>query len=118
MRPVHMWGIVVLAAAVFYGAFTLAGLALHGWNPLWFVWIGERYASGDPHGRTGYDGQFVYYIARDGVDAVPHLDSPAYRLGRILYPALAAGVSGGHQALIPWAMVLINFAAIVTTTAL
>src|SRR6185369_1874398 len=118
MRALQSWGAVVLAAAAFYGAFTLAALALHGWNPLWFVWIGERYASGDPHGHSGYDGQFVYYIARDGLDAVPHLDSPAYRLGRILYPALVAGLSGGNVALMPWAMVLINFAAIITTTAL
>jgi hypothetical protein len=118
MRAVQSWGAVVLTAAAFYGAFTLAALALHGWNPLWFVWIGERYASGDLHGHVGYDGQFVYYIARDGMAAVPHLDSPAYRLGRILYPALIAGLSGGDMALIPWVMVAINFAAILTTTAL
>ncbi len=107
---------VVAAAAAFYAAFTLTGLALHGWNPLWFVWIGERYASGDPHGRTGYDGQFIYYIARDGWAALPHLDNPPYRLQRILYPALTRLLSGGDAAVMPWVMVAINAAAILTTT--
>lgn len=106
-----------MAAAAFYAAFTLAALALHDWNPLWFVWIGERYASGDPAGRTGYDGQFVYYIARDGWAAVPHIDAPAYRFGRILYPALVRLLSGGDPRWIPWLMVAINAVAIVLTTA-
>ena len=109
---------VVAAAVVFYAAFTLGALALHGWNPLWFVWIGERYASGDPHGRTGYDGQFIYYIARDGRAALPHLDNPPYRLQRILYPALVRALSGGDAALIPWAMIAINAAAILAATLL
>src|SRR5262245_10147804 len=87
---------VVLAAAAVYAGFTLAGLALHGWNPLWFVWIGERFSNLDPHGRTGYDGQFVYYIARDGWSALPHIDNPPYRLQRIAYPLLVRLVSLGN----------------------
>jgi hypothetical protein len=109
-------GPVVLAAAAFYAAFTLAALARHGWNPLWFVWIGERYSDGDPHGHTGYDGQFIYYLARDGWAALPHLDNPPYRLQRILYPLLARALAGGDAAAIPWAMVAINAAAILATT--
>src|SRR5262245_66439353 len=100
MRAVRSWVAVAATAAAFYAAFTLTALALHGWNPLWFVWIGEHYAYHDPNGRSGYDGQFVYYIARDGLDAVPHLDSPSYRLGRILYPALVARLRGGSLATI------------------
>jgi len=109
---------VVLAATAFYAAFTLVALALHGWDPLWFVWIGERYATGDPHGRTGYDGQFIYYIARDGWAALSHLDNPPYRLQRILLAALCRLLSGGSAPAVAWLLVAINAAAILATTAL
>jgi hypothetical protein len=109
---------VVAAAAAAYAAFTLIALALHGWDPLWFVWIGERWANLDPNGRTGYDGQFVYYIARDGWAAAAHLDNAPYRLQRILYPALARVLSAGHPGALPWMMPAINAAAILATTAL
>lgn len=107
---------VTLVAGGFYLAFTLAALALHGWNPLWFVWIGEKFANHDPHGRTGYDGQFVYYIARYGAAAETFLDNPSYRFRRILMPVVAAVLSGAEPVLIPWAIVLIGFASVVTTT--
>lgn len=116
MQPAPRAAPVVLAAAAFYAAFTLTALALHGWNPLWFVWIGARYAEGDPSGLTGYDGQFIYYIARDGWAALEHLDNPPYRLQRILYPLLTRALSAGNAAAMPWAMVAINAAAILTTT--
>jgi hypothetical protein len=109
---------VVLSAAAFYAAFTLIALAAHGWNPLWFVWIGERYAYSDPNGHTGYDGQFIYYLARDGWAALPHLDNPPYRLQRILYPALTRLLSGGDAGAIPWLMIAINAAAILAVTLL
>lgn len=110
MRP-------TFAVALAYAAFTLLGLALHGWTPLWFVWIGERWSAGVAGGRTGYDGQFVYYIARDGWAALPHLDAPGYRFARILYALLARGLSGGQPALLPWAMLAINYAAVLGATA-
>jgi hypothetical protein len=108
----------VLVTAAAYAAFTLLGLALHGWTPLWFVWIGERWSDGVAGGRTGYDGQFVYYLARDGWAALPHLDAPGYRMSRVLYPLLAAALSGGRTALVPWAMVAINYVAVVAATAM
>lgn len=107
---------VTLLVAAFYIAFTLVALALHGWDPMWFVWIGERYAELDPAGRTGYDGQFVYYIARYGTDALAHLDSPVYRLQRILYPAIVRLASFGATSFVPWVLVIINLAAIVIST--
>lgn len=48
---------------------------------------------------TGYDGQQVYAIARffpDVRSASEHLDAPAYRLLRILSPALASPAPSGH----------------------
>lgn len=107
---------VVAAAAAAYAAFTLTALALHDWNPFWFVWIGERWSNLDPNGRTGYDGQFVYYIARDGWAAAAHLDNAPYRLERILYPLLARFLSGGNPGALPWAMLAINAVAILATT--
>ena len=100
----------------FYLAFTAIALGMHGWNPLWFVWIGEKFANLTTGGTTGYDGQFIYYIARYGSAAIPHLDNPAYRLQRILFPAAVRLVSWGNPGLASWAMIVINFIAIVLTT--
>jgi hypothetical protein len=80
----------------------------HGRDPLAFALIGARFASGDPAGVKGYDGQFAYYIAADPVGALARLDNPAYRYQRILYPMLARLLSLGHPAIVPWALVLIN----------
>ena len=102
---------VVLAATGFYIVFTLFALALHHWDPLWFVWIGERFANLDSSGSTGYDGQFIYYLARDGIGALVHLDTPVYRLQRILLPVLLRIMTFGTPALIPWALIIVNLAA-------
>jgi hypothetical protein len=102
--------------AVYFSLFTLVALGIHGWDPLWFAWIGERYASLDPSGKVGYDGQFVTYIATLGSGAIPHLDNPAYRLQRILLPAIVRGVSIVTGLPVAWAVPLINLIAIVFTT--
>lgn len=109
---------VVLSAACAYAAFTVLALALHGWNPLWFVWIGERWAHGVYSARTGYDGQMYYYIARDGWAAIPYLDAPGYRYQRMLYPALARVFAAGHAGALPWSMLGVSYGAIVAGTAL
>jgi hypothetical protein len=106
----------VLLTALCYLSFTVAALATHGWNPLWFIWVGEKFSELNPAGRTGYDGQFVYYIATNGLDAAPHLDNPPYRLTRILLPLAARVLAGGRPAAVPWAIVAINLASIIATT--
>ena len=61
-------------------------------DPLRLVSIGTRFseaAAQENAGAEGYDGQFVYYIARDPLTAEQFLDVPAYRFQRILLPALA-----------------------------
>lgn len=108
---------VLLTAAGAYAAFTLVALALHGWNPLWFVWIGERWAHGVAGTHSGYDGQMYYYIARDGWSAVPYLDAPAYRFGRMLYPALARALALGQPAALPWTLLAVSYGAIIAGTA-
>ena len=104
------------AVLLFYVLFALAALWRHGGDPLWFVWIGERFDQLDPEGRRGYDGQFAFYIAREGWSAIAHLDQPAYRMQRIAYPALVGGLSLGHLSVIPWVMIVVNLLAIALTT--
>lgn len=105
-----------LAVALFYIVFTLVALASHSWDPLWFVWVGERFADLDPTGRRGYDGQFVYYIAADGIAALPHLDNPAYRLQRILLPATVRALTILTGLPVAWTLLATNLIAIVITT--
>ncbi len=68
-------------------------------------------------GHCGYDGQFVYAIAIDPDGGSRLMDVPAYRYQRILYPMLARVIGLGQAQLIPWALVLINLAALVAGTA-
>jgi hypothetical protein len=81
-------------------------------DPLAFVLSGTRFSEGDPQGSEGYDGQFAYQIALRPLSAAPYLDAPAYRYQRILYPILARLLAMGRPELIPWALIVINVAAI------
>jgi len=42
----------------------------------------------------------------------PHLDVPAYRYQRILYPLLARLLAAGRAEAVPWALLLVNLAAL------
>ncbi|MBN1994985.1 MAG: hypothetical protein JW953_19980 [Anaerolineae bacterium] len=97
-------------------AFTLLVLATNQWNPLAFVRLGTRYSQGDPHGTIGYDGQFVYHIALNPLNAAPYLDLPAYRYQRILYPLTVGLVSLSQPALIPWVLIGLNILALAAGT--
>ncbi len=89
-----------------------------GGNPLSLARIGTVYSEGDINGTQGYDGQFVYYIAKDPrPDQVREkLDVPAYRYQRILLPLLAHLLSFNDGQLIPWLIPAINFLAHVMGT--
>jgi hypothetical protein len=103
---------VMVAAFALLLAFALFVLMNHQWNPMAFVLEGTRFSLRDSSGTTGYDGQFVYYIARDPLGAIAYLDIPAHRYRRIVYPALAWMLSlGGNVTLLPWVMLLINLLA-------
>jgi hypothetical protein len=67
---------------------------------------------------VGYDGQFAYYIAVDPLGAQAHIDDPAYRYQRILYPLLARWFAFGQPAVIPWMLLLINIVSISLSTEL
>ena len=60
----------------------------------------------------GYDGQFVYYIALDATGARGYIDSPAYRYGRIVLSILAKAISLDQAAVIPYALIVLNWLAV------
>jgi hypothetical protein len=101
----------LLALIVGSVAVLVALQAQFEWDPLRFVLLGTD-------GRAGYDGRYFYFIARDGAGAIPHLDSPSFRLMRILYPLLARLLSFGHPGLLAWAMIGINLIAYAVGTGL
>lgn len=82
-------------------------------DPLTLARIGTKFSEGLSDGTDGYDGQFIYYIARDiNPDTVKtYLDVPAYRYQRILLPIMARMVSMGNEQIIPWAILVINILA-------
>ena len=101
--------VVGLVLAAYLGAVLIRAQG----NPLSFARLGDGFVNGAPVGEQGYDGQFAYWIARDPrpAAAAPHLDVPAYRYQRLLYPLLAWALAGGQAALVPWTLVLLNVAA-------
>ncbi len=82
-------------------------------DPLALARLGTRFSINDPEGTAGYDGQFVYYIARDlrPDDVSAHLDVPAYRYQRILMPLLARLLSFGNLGALPWVLAAIGIIA-------
>jgi hypothetical protein len=89
-------------------------IARSGGDPLTLARIGTHFSEGNPSGTEGYDGQFVYYIARDPAPerVAPYLDVPAYRYQRILLPLLARGLSFGNEAALPWILALLGIVSL------
>jgi hypothetical protein len=107
--PALLAGVSFTLLVLFCGAV----LASHDWDAKAFVMMGERFRDLNYSGDLGYDGQFVYYIASDPLDATVHIDEAAYRYQRILYPFLAWLLSlGGQETLLSWVMLLVNILAI------
>jgi hypothetical protein len=93
------------------GFFYLAAVILKaGGDPLELARLGAQYGEGSYSATEEYDGQFVYYIARDPnpETVAPLLDVPAYRYQRILLPLLARALSLGNPAFIPWLLPEVN----------
>jgi hypothetical protein len=103
-------GVLAAYLAIFHGdlsALVCAPRAKVG------AWPFEDVRFGFPTG--GYDGQFYYTIARNPWDLASdaHIDLPALRRARILYPVLAWLVTGGDPERLFWALPAINLLAIV-----
>jgi len=111
LRP---WMIVTLLCLFF----CLLVVAQNHGDARALVTIGTRFSEHNPNGSEGYDGQFVFYIARDPSTAALYLDVPTYRFQRILLPALGRLLSRGQEALIPCVLLAINLAALAAGTAL
>jgi hypothetical protein len=94
----------------------LVSLTVHHGDLLYFARVSPRFQSGDTSASLGYDGQFAYYIASNPSDAISHLDEPAYRLQRILYPTLARVLALGQMELVPLGLVLVNVIALTLGT--
>ena len=107
----RLWpALIVLVVSLSYVAWRLVQ---YDRDPVALAEIGTRYAELDPDGSEGYDGQFSTYIAfdPDPASVENHLDVPAYRYQRILYPLTARLLVFGNQQLIPWSLILLNVAA-------
>jgi hypothetical protein len=113
----------LLVVVIGYVGVTFATLRPYDFNPTGPIRIGtmlpaERFWT--PTTRvepgTGYDGQWYFYIAHDPLLRAPDperfIDLPAYRYGRILYPALAWALALGQPAAQPWSMLAVNFLAV------
>jgi hypothetical protein len=118
LRP---WMIVLVLNTIYLAVI----LAANDADPNVFVTLGACFSVCDGNdgsacaeGEEGYDGQFAYYIARDPQQSPDCLDAPAYRMQRILLPALGRAISLGQAALIPWAFASINLIALAGGTAL
>jgi hypothetical protein len=101
---------IATAVAIFY---VLWRLVLFDGNPVGLFELGTQFLDGDQVGSEGYDGQFSYYIAIDPrpSQVAAHLDVPAYRYQRILFPLISRVLGLGISSWIPWTMLLTNLVA-------
>jgi hypothetical protein len=115
----------LLIITIVVSSFTFGMLRRSGFNASSFVTAGDMFCdpAAAPHNlailqnSAGYDGQFYYRFALDPftskqTDFGITLDNPAYRHQRILYPFMTWVMSAGRADLAPWAMLLINYAAL------
>ncbi len=115
-------GAVVL---VLYGIW-FAGAALAGYSAHDLINISKKYATYshtssvityEPHtyrytyNKTGYDGEFFYFIAVDPIHARYYVDDAPYRYTKILYPMLARLIALGYVDAVPYTLLLINWLA-------
>jgi hypothetical protein len=102
-----------LLVGVGYGLAILLLLATHAWDPGFFATLGPQWHRHDPEHRKASDGIFFHAIARAPFGAEVH---SAYRRERILYPLVAHVLALGRPSLVPWTLVLANWAAIILGT--
>lgn len=113
--PTRVGWHVGIISAVIASLFALSVLIAHPDGILAFAHIGTQYSLGIPKsagGTTGYDGQFTYFIARDGAGAEPYMDGASLRYQRILYPLLARALSFTRAEIVPYMLVIINVLAL------
>lgn len=117
-NPVRAAALVGIATLIIITALCGLVLAESDDGILAFAFIGTRFSEGDPEGKTGYDGQFVYFIARDGADAIPYIDGPSLRYQRIVFPLAGRILALGDADLVPWTLVALNIVSLSVGAAL
>ncbi|MDX2076087.1 MAG: hypothetical protein SFZ02_06625 [bacterium] len=107
---------LIAIGALFYAIMVIM---IHDGDPLALVTLGTQATAGIPAeagGTEGYDGQFVYFIAQDRVNAPFFIgrggDIPAYRFQRLLLPAMGGVMALGNDSLIPFTLLLVNVVAL------
>ena len=114
-----------VAVAVSCAAAITAGVAIasFGGNPTALAHATTVQVRSAPPGlylrdpSKNYDGVFFYRLSRNpftsrDVEHGVHLDAPAYRQQRILYPVLAWALAGGGRgSLVGWSLVAVNVVA-------
>jgi hypothetical protein len=122
-RITSPWAVGAIVAA-FYLLLMGPGLIQ---NPYQFINIGRHFhakahsSAAINHARTiddktGYDGQFYYFLAVDPTHGRDYMDSPGFVYSRIGYPMTVRALSGGNPTLVPYVMALVNILAAVGGT--
>jgi hypothetical protein len=125
MKVLHSPRIFAALVVALYFAATLPMLVHAHLDPSVFIVAGDQFVDPaqllspiivKPH-SAGYDGQFYYRIALAPLHLQPdaygvHFDSAAWRVQRILYPALGWAAALGKPQWTPASLFLVNLAGI------
>jgi hypothetical protein len=118
---------VVVCVAVFYAVVVSVRLEQHG--ALWFVHLGSHFLSAahtsdvirpslGAQNTFGYDGQYYFALAADPAHAHDYMEGLAGVVySRPFYPAVARAASAGSVTALPYAMLIVNLAAVLAGTA-
>lgn len=120
VRPIHValvYGVALVLLVAVHAA------RLYNGNLSGFICVGDRFIGRSElpsrimqiPNSAGYDGQFFFFMAHDPLilgDWRRHIDRPAYRYQRILYPAVAGALAAGRTKWIPRALVIVNVVAL------
>jgi hypothetical protein len=114
-----------------YALLLLPALALNHFDPSAFIVAGDQWVNAHATpgpilvrpNSGGYDGEFYYRLANhpfsfDTTAAGVQLDTPAWRMRRILYPLLALVAAAGSAKLIAYTLVALNLAGLGAIAAL
>jgi len=119
-------GEAVALVAAFYALFVWARIDNDGVK--WFVHLGSRFETAahtsakigpqlGAQSRVGYDGQYYFAVAVDPAHAHDYMDGKAgYVYGRPLLPLLAGVTGGGSVRAVPYTLLAIDLAAVLTAT--
>jgi hypothetical protein len=114
-----------LVVVLVYAALLIPTLARHGFDASYFIVAGDRYVAAAPTAAPinirphsdGYDGQFYYRLALAPLSTAARVggvafDHPAWRMQRILVPALVHVLALGIPAAVPWVFIGLNLAGV------